>query len=64
MLVDVLTNLVLEQRAICDPDNSEHRDSDDISDIWKNIATEIKSKGKLSSYYLLIMPILQLSSGS
>ena len=59
MLVDLLINLVRERRAIYDPSDPLHRDRDAIASFWKEIATEMKCKGELNSFYLLIIPILQ-----
>ena len=50
MIVDVLINLVRERRAIYDPNDLLHRDRDAISALWKDIATEMKCKGKLFTY--------------
>ena len=56
MSVDVFINLVRERLTRCD---RVDRGCDVIAASWKDIATEIKGKGELNSFYSLIRDILE-----
>ena len=57
MLVKLLINLVRERPAIYDPSDPLHRDRDAIAALWHDIATEMRCKGELNSFYLLISTV-------
>ena len=43
---DLLISLVQERRAIYDPSDPGHRNSDVIAALWKDIATQMRRDGK------------------
>ena len=51
MNAEQLINLVQERSTIYDPIDVLHRNRDVISALWKEIATDMKCKGKF--YYIL-----------